>query len=976
MKIRTILLVGTAMLATAACASLENFARDSGNSVAGNAMGMVTETDTGVVLRPATGAAEEVRLSVIASDIIHVEVTPKGGTPRGESLVAVAEADGSVPFDLGITNELITLDTGDIQALITRSTGQVEFLDADGNTLLAENDRGSFVAIDDPAIELDGEELFRVRQTFNQGTEEGFYGLGQHQNAQYNLNGEDVELAQHNISIANPFIVSSRNYGVLWDNYSITKIGDAREYQPITGSLTVRNADGEEGGLTATYYMEDEVLLAQTEADIDYQYLPADQFVRGNEMRDPYPAAVHDALGEETDPTLVTWEGTIEADESGAHKFRLYGSSYMKIYVDGELVLDRWRQNWNPWYHNFTVDMTAGVPRDIRVEWEPVGGYLRLLHLDPLPAEEQNQLSFSSEAGHAIDYYFVAGEDIDEVISGYRTVTGKSVMLPKWAYGFWQSRERYKTQDELVEALAEYREREIPIDNIVLDWNYWPEDAWGSHDFDLARFPDAEGMIDQVHDMNANIMVSVWPKFYPTTDNYKELDEAGYMYQRAIEMQSRDWIGAGYLNSFYDPYSEEARDIFWRQMEEKLATIGFDAWWMDATEPDTHSNLSIEERKLRTGPTALGSSTEYFNTFALANAQAVYEGEREFDPNDRTFILTRSGFAGIQRYAAAIWSGDVVSRWDDLHDQIYAGIGVGMSGIPNWTHDIGGFSVENRYANEDPAHLPEWRELNLRWFQFGAFSPIFRSHGQYPFREIYNISPEGHPVYESMVWYDKLRYRLMPYIYTAAADMYHNDYTLMRGLVMDFTDDETAQNVGDQYMFGDAFLVAPVYEYEARSREVYLPTGTDWYSFYDGEKFSGGQTITADAPLQRMPLFVKSGSIVPTGPEIEYTGADTGNELTVTVYTGANGSFSLYEDDGDTYDYKDGEYSRIPMTWNEEDRTLTIGQRQGAFPGMAETKEISVRFVSGALAGADDFDAHVATTITYVGGTTMVTLDN
>ena len=924
--------------------------------------GSYTRTDTGVIVEPGGGPVTQVRLEIIADDIIHVIATPDE-TELPESLIAVARPDASIPFDLSESDGAITLSTEAASARVMLSSGRIDFMNADGEIVLSEVDRGAFNPID-----LDGETLFEVRQEFNRDTDEGFYGLGQHQNHQYNLNGEDVELAQHNVSIANPFIVSSNNYGVLWDNYSITKIGDPRDYQPITGSLTVRDADGREGGLTATYYLNEEVLLTQQEADIDYQYLPADQYVRGNAERDPYPAEVHERLGDDTaDPTLVTWEGTIETDESGVHKFRLYGSSYMKVYVDGELVLDRWRQNWNPWYHNFTLDMAAGEARDIRVEWQPVGGYLRLLHLDPQPEEERNQLSFASEAGHAINYYFVSGDDLDEVISGYREVTGKAVMLPKWAYGFWQSRERYKTQDELVEALSEYRDRNIPIDNIVLDWNYWPEDAWGSHAFDEARFPDPQGMVDAVHEMDAQIMISVWPKFYPTTDNYKELDEAGAIYRRQIEMQSLDWIGTGYLNSFYDPYSDEAREIFWRQMEESLATYGFDAWWMDATEPDTHSNLSIEERKLRASPTALGSMTEYFNTYALENARAVYEGERDFAPDDRTFILTRSGFAGIQRYGAAIWSGDVVSRWDDLRDQIYAGIGVGLSGIPNWTHDIGGFSVEDRYASEDPAHLEEWRELNLRWFQFGAFSPIFRSHGQYPFREIYNISPEGHPVYDAMVWYDELRYQLMPYIYTAAADMYHQDYTLMRGLVMDFPEDETARNRGDEYMFGSAFLVAPVYEFKSRYRDVYLPAGTDWYDFATGEKHEGGQTLRANAPLARMPLFVRAGSIIPTGPVIQHTGQDTGGALTVTVYTGADGAFSLYEDDGETYDYDNGEFARIPMSWDDAAGELTIGKVEGAYPGMPKSRKIAVRIIDGPIEDAADFEENITRTVTYKG---------
>ncbi|MGD2135282.1 MAG: glycoside hydrolase family 31 protein, partial [Gemmatimonadales bacterium] len=576
-------------------------------------------------------------------------------------------------------------------------------------------------------------------------------------------------------------------------------------------------------------------------------------------------------------------------------------------------------------------------------------------------------LSLSSEVAHAIDYYFVAGENLDDVIAGYRELTGPAVMLPRWAYGFWQSRQRYTTQEELLDVLREYRRRHIPIDNIVQDWFYWRESQWGSHEFDPERFPDPRAMVEEVHRRNAQVMISVWPKFYPTTEHYREFDEAGALYQRQIEMRTRDWVGPGYQSTFYDPYSRRGRDLFWGQIREHLDAFGFDAWWMDATEPDMQSNLSIEERTLRMGPTAAGPGAEFFNSYVLMQSRTIFEGEQRQNPDARVFILTRSAYGGLQRYASATWSGDVAARWDDLREQISAGVNFSLSGLPNWTHDIGGFSVEPRYSNEDPEHLTEWRELNLRWFQFGSFSPLFRSHGEYPYREIFNLAPEGSEVQEVLIRYDRLRYRLLPYIYTLAGDTYHRGGTIMRALVMDFPDDPTVRNLGDQYLFGPAFLVAPVTEFGARTWDVYLPEGTRWYDFHAGRVYDGGQTVTADARLSRMPLFVRAGSIVPIGPAVEYSDQDLDGPITLFIYTGADGAFDLYEDDGETYAYQDGAFTRIPIRYDDATGTVTIGAREGAYPGMAERRTFHVRWISGATDRPAALDAGPDRTVQYVG---------
>jgi alpha-D-xyloside xylohydrolase len=533
--------------------------------------------------------------------------------------------------------------------------------------------------------------------------------------------------------------------------------------------------------------------------------------------------------------------------------------------------------------------------------------------------------------------------------------------------GYWQSRERYRSQDELLGVVKEYRRRNIPLDNIVLDWFYWPEDSWGSHEFNPKTFPDPAGMVDSVHKLNARIMISVWPKFYYTTEHYREFDSKGWMYRQAIKDSIRDWVGKGYIGSFYDAYNPQARDLFWNQIREHLYTKGFDAWWMDASEPDIQSNASVGYRKLLTTPTFLGPSAKFFNAYALMNAMTIYDNQRKADPGKRVFLLTRSGFAGLQRYSTATWSGDIGTRWEDMKAQIPAGLNFAMTGIPYWTFDIGGFCVEGRYTNarEGSEDLEEWRELNTRWYQFGSFCPLFRSHGQYPYREIFNISPEGHPAYNSMVFYNKLRYRLMPYIYSLAGCTYFYDYTIMRAMVMDFSSDKNVESIGDQYMFGPSLLIAPVYRYKARTREVYLPASCGWYDLYTGKYFTGGQKIDADAPYERMPLFVKEGSIVPVGPDIQYVDEKPADTLTLLVYTGRDCVFTLYEDEGTNYNYEKGAFSTIKMSFINESGELTIGECKGEFEGMLKERVFNIIWITPDKQVPFDPDSKGYETVTY-----------
>jgi alpha-D-xyloside xylohydrolase len=467
-------------------------------------------------------------------------------------------------------------------------------------------------------------------------------------------------------------------------------------------------------------------------------------------------------------------------------------------------------------------------------------------------------------------------------------------------------------------------------------------------------------------------MISVWPKFYEGIDAYKKFDEKGWLYKRNIADRQRDWIAQGYTSTFYDAFNEGARKGFWNLIHDKLYVKGIDAWWMDASEPDILSNVSPERRKLQMTPTALGSAAEFMNAYPLQNAKGIYEGQRGVDNNKRVFLLTRSGFAGSQRYAASIWSGDIASRWEDMKAQISAGLNFSMSGLPYWTMDIGGFSVERRYEKPNETDLAEWRELQTRWYQFGTFVPLFRAHGQFPFREIYNIAPEDHPAYKSMLSYNQLRYRLMPYIYSIAGHAYHKDYTLMRGLAMDFSSDKNVLNIGDQYMFGPSLLINPVYTYKATSRNVYLPAGTGWYDFYTGKFQEGGKEITATAPYEQMPLFVREGSIIPTGPALQYTAEKPADVIMLFIYVGKDASFTLYEDEDLNYNYEKGAFSEIIFTWNDAAKALTIGNRKGSFNGMIDKRIFNIIVISKDKPSAMDFNAKPAKVVKYSGKQTVV----
>ncbi|GGZ38816.1 alpha-xylosidase [Echinicola pacifica] len=910
--------------------------------------------------------AHTLRIEVISEDIFRISASPTDSIPEVQSLMIQDSLPKAPSWERRETNDSIGLITSKSQAWVSKITGGIAFKDESGKLLLKETPGGKAFL---PITADQNHPLFTITQRFESPRDESLYGLGQQQTGLFDYKGYQVDLTQYNGVVAVPFLTSSREYSILWDNNSITKVGDTRELLPLS-ELRLFDQLGKEGFLTAVYANNKEQPnqgLKQHEGQIDYTFL---------DDLEKIPADFNMADG------AVTWTGQLMANHNGLHQFYLSYSGYIKIWIDGQLILDRWRESWNPGPAVFRQELHTDKPSSIKMEWIPEStqSFFSIKYLAPSAYDTEQTYAFQSEAGQMMDYYFIHGKSIDERIHGYRLLTGKAQVMPKWAMGFWQSRERYHTQAELLNTVAEYRKRGIPLDNIVQDWSYWPEAEWGSHDFDPERFPDPAAMVRKVHEeYHAQLMISVWPKFYEGIDHYEQFESKGWLYQQNIKNRQKDWIGQGYISTFYDAFAPGARELFWKQINDKLYQKGIDAWWLDATEPDIHSNSSIDHRKTLMSPNALGTSEEYFNAYSLVNAKGIYEGQRKQNNQDRVFILTRSGFPGIQRYGAATWSGDIAARFDELEQQIPAGLNFALSGLPYWTTDIGGFFVENKYDRPDPQgdDLEEWRELNTRWYQYGTFSPLYRSHGQYPYREVFNIAPDEHPAYKSIVFYNKLRYRLMPYLYSLTGKIHHDDYTLMRPLMMDFEDKE-AKSIKDQFMFGPSLMINPIYQYKARSREVFFPDHTLWYDLLTGEKIEGGKTIEVAAPYDKIPIYVKAGSIIPFGPEISYTSEKPADPLHLWIYPGQNGKFELYEDEGINYNYENGFYSTINLLYNDAEKTLVIGERKGEFEGMLKSRTFIITLANKNSATALELDkeSEQAKIIKYEGKEIIIKLSN
>jgi alpha-D-xyloside xylohydrolase len=571
------------------------------------------------------------------------------------------------------------------------------------------------------------------------------------------------------------------------------------------------------------------------------------------------------------------------------------------------------------------------------------------------PGASQKVLRWSSEAGKAIDYYFCYGDGtIDAAMKAYRHLTGAAPLMPKWELGFWQCKERYASQEELLGVARKLRELKVPVDGIIQDWQYWPPgtNTWGSHLFDPARYPDPAGMFKELHGMNYHTLISVWAKFDLGSDNSKELNAAGGMFPQVTRYVSPPGQG-----QWYNPFSTQGREIYWRQMRDQLFAKGVDGWWLDAPEPE------INGMGFRTYTTGMGPGYEVYNAYPLMHSAAIYQGQRAATDEKRVVILTRSAYAGQQRNSAITWSGDIQGTWQVLKNQIPAGLNFSLSGIPYWNTDTGGFFGNRSAGNGDPSN-PQYQELFSRWFQFSAFCPMFRVHGSYglrPGKELYRFDEKTQGILRT---YLDLRYRLLPYLYSVAWQVTANGGAFMRPLVMDFPKDPQVLGIGDQYLFGPAIMVTPVTTAGALTRPVYLPAGpAPWYNFWTAETSPAGQRVEAAAPVQTLPLFIRPGSIIPLGPFLQYSSEKPADPIELRIYPGANGSFTLYEDEGDNYNYEKGKHATIPISWNDARRTLEIGKRTGQFPGMLQERTFNIVWVSGShgagIASAEKPDAVV-----------------
>ena len=681
----------------------------------------------------------------------------------------------------------------------------------------------------------------------------------------------------------------------------------------------------------------------------------------------------------------------IDFDDAGTKTYQVYQPFILDkeeaIYGLGQL------QNGKMIQRNMTKNLIQGNVEDVSPFFQSTKGYGVFWdnYSPTLFTDNEVETSFRSEVGDCVDYYFMYGKDADGVIAQVRSLTGQAPMFPLWTYGYWQSKERYKSQEEVVDVVRKYRELGIPLDGIIQDWQYWGHNyLWNAMDFQNPTFNNPQKMMEDVHAMNAHMAISIWSSFGPMTKPYRELDKKGMLFNFTTWPQSglESWPPNMEYPSgvrVYDAYNPEARDIYWKYLNDGIFKLGMDAWWMDSTEPD-HLDWKPEDMDTKT---YLGSFRKVRNAYPLMTVGGVYDHQRAVTSDKRVFILTRSGFLGQQRYGANVWSGDVASTWESFRNQIPAGLNFSLCGMPHWNSDIGGFFAGhyNKSWNDDSASKnPLYQELYVRWLQFGTFNPMMRSHGTDVYREIYKFGKKGEPVYDAIEKMIGLRYSLLPYIYSTSWEVSNRQSSFMRALMMDFVDDRKVWDINDEYMFGKSILVAPITHaqytpeavvkvseeegwnrdgakktktdaavdfMETKPTNIYLPAGTLWYDFWTNEKHEGGKEITKETTLDVIPLYVKAGSIIPVGPQVQYATEKPWDHLELKVYAGANGNFILYEDEFDNYNYEKGVYTEIPISWNNTSRKLTIGARKGAYEGMLKNRKFTVTLQDGTQKNVD-----------------------
>ena len=768
---------------------------------------------------------------------------------------------------------------------LDKQNGKLSFADHSGKTFLCEI-ADTRKLVPDSVM---GEPCFVAEQSFDSPADESLFGLGQFQDGFYNVKNVTRKLIQVNSQISIPFIYSSRGYGILWHQYGLTW------FNPADNSILLTKSTAASGAV-----QEAEVTTTSGTQKVSRQQ------------------------------SLYT--GRFTVDENGEYSMMLdlgdMDSRHLLV-IDDSACIDQ-SNVWLPSSVSTLVKLKAGVHK--------VQVVCRSSNTPKLTWKLTNdETTFRSPNAKLLDYVVFYGPSADSVIASYRNLSGNVPMLPRWAYGFWQCRERYTSGMQLVETAKEFRKRNLPMDVIVQDWQYWGNNGWGVPQFDTVNYSNPSGFIKELHDLHAHFNISIW-------SNPDRNSVIGKEYvSKNLYVPDSKWL------DYFNPLT---RKSYWNTLEKNLFSYGVDSWWMDATEPE---NDALHGQK-----TYLGPGDFYRLTYPMYVSRAVYEGQRETTSDKRVCILTRSAFAGQQRYGTINWSGDIGGNWDSFKRQIVAGLDYTMTGMPYWTTDIGGFFRPGRSQYTDA----KYQELLTRWYQWGAFNPIFRIHGYQSETEPWKY---GEQVEDNMRTMLNLRYRLLPYIYSDAWQITKNGSTLMRPLVMDFNGDTVAMNQRCEYMFGNAFLVAPIAEPDVFVWKVYLPKAVPWYNFWTGERFDGGYTTHTPAPMDIIPLFVKGGSIIPMGKFIQFAGQKPEDTLEIRIYQGANGRFELYEDEGDNYNYERGKFTIIPFRWDNEKRTLTIDDREGAYPGMLVERTLNIVLVNGKRGIGVEISSTVDKKINYTG---------
>lgn len=770
-------------------------------------------------------------------------------------------------FEVAEARENVRVSLKNLMVDVNGENGNLTFMDRSGKTFLSEK-AGSRILKPDTVM---GEPCFQVEQSFDAQDDEYLFGLGQFQDGHFNLRNVTRKLVQVNSQIAIPFLYSSRGYGILWHQYGLTHFNPADSLIPLV-KHTASSGESNEMEVTTT---------------------SGTQRVSRRQ-------------------SLYTGTFTVDQDGEYAVMLDLGGmDSRHLVVIDDAAVIDQ-SNLWLPPAVSTLVRLKAGA-HNVQVVCNSTNTPTLSWRLP------DNTTTFRSPHAKSLDYVVFYGDKADDVIASYRALSGNAPLFPQWAYGFWQCRERYTSADHLVETVKEFRKRQLPMDVIVQDWQYWGNKGWGVPQFDEKNYPNPSGFIKEIHDLNAHFNISIWSN----PDKNSTLGREYVANDRFIP-------GTKWLDYFHP----DTRKEYWNTLKVNMFDHGVDSWWMDAVEPE--NDALTGER------THLGLGDFYRLIYPLMVSKAVSEGQRETTDEKRVCILTRSAFSGQQRYGVINWSGDVGWDWDAYRRQIVAGLNFTISGLPYWTTDIGGFFRPGSSQYTDKGY----HELLTRWFQWSAFSPIFRMHGYQSETEPWKYGAE---VEENMRKMLNLRYRLLPYIYSEAWKITNEGSTMMRPLAMDFSTDKQAVSQPYEYMFGQSFLAAPVTQPNVTQQQVYLPESTTWFDFWTGKQYSGGQTVSAEAPLDRIPLFVKAGSIVPMGKFLQYTGQKSADTLEIRIYKGANGAFDLYEDEGDNYNYEKGSYSIIPFEWDEQKQVLAIGERQGEFEGLLRERVFQIVWVDESL---------------------------